>query len=93
MPKNVSERSDVYSFGVFLLELISGRGANVRNRSNSGENLVLQVRLICKILPTHIVPYNLFFVFHNQISSSEMDVRYSMLKDEMRHGVTFVLLQ
>ncbi|EXB74651.1 Proline-rich receptor-like protein kinase PERK8 [Morus notabilis] len=44
MPKNVSDRSDVYSFGVFLLELISGRGANVRNRSNSGENLVLQAK-------------------------------------------------
>ncbi|POO01253.1 Tyrosine-protein kinase [Trema orientale] len=44
MPKNFSERSDVYSFGVFLLELISGREANARNQSNSGEYLVFQAK-------------------------------------------------
>ena len=43
MRKNFSERGDVYSFGVFLLELISGREANARNQSHSGENLVFQV--------------------------------------------------
>lgn len=44
VPKNASERSDVYSFGVFLLELISGCEANVGNQSNSGKNLLLQVK-------------------------------------------------
>ncbi|XP_077229113.1 putative serine/threonine-protein kinase PBL28 [Tasmannia lanceolata] len=44
MSNGFPERSDVYSFGVFLLELVSGREAVNRNRSETKHNLVEQAK-------------------------------------------------